>query len=96
MMIDSYQTHSHIKPEDLDAVLIVQVITWMEESHYWQPTQPENPRIVKCKWCGAERLDYLAPLSRIPMDKVKLCPGNPLIKALKELTPHVGLDHIQA
>lgn len=80
MLIDPHAMHKHIKPEDRDALLVVQVITWIEESHFWRPLDPKHPRKVTCAWCGAIREDYFVPLTGIPMEELKVCPGNPVLK----------------
>lgn len=87
MLIDTYGLHKDLPPEDVDAALLVQVISWIEESHYWRAVDPDQSlaaesRQVKCQWCGRQKDHWAAPLRDIDTDKLQICPGNPVIKGM--------------
>jgi len=96
MMIDRWGTHKNIKTEDLDAVLLAQVMTWLEESHFWE-TKEGSRKEVTCRWCGAYRNDYYCKLTDIPADKICVCPENPVIRGMHgDPSVHYTLSRIKS
>ena len=80
MIIDKWGIHKHLKADQLDAAMLAQAITWIEESHYWRTISKDSHSIVKCQWCGADRKDYYAPLKNLPLEEMAMCPENPILK----------------
>jgi hypothetical protein len=96
MIIDPHGMHAKLPAKDLDAVLLVQVIAWIEESHYWH-TVDKGHRRVECRWCGARKEDWSEPVAKIDTDKLQLCPQNPVIKgAMGDPTVPYTLTRIKA